>query len=396
LATEVIMPALGMAQETGRIVRWLKAEGEEVQAGEPLLEVETDKSVVELEAPATGALRILVASSEEAVPVGKVVGWIAAPGEVLPEAASPSVSASAARPAPSVVQPSAPSPTPRRGRPLLSPAARRVARELGLDLSELPEGSRPLHVADVRRLAEAKAKAPASAEPLVAAATDEGAFSRYTGVQEVMAQRTAQSWRQAPHFYLMRQVRAQGLEGWLYAARRHEEETTFTDLLIVACARVLAEFPELNATAVPGGVRRHEGVHVGIAVATERGLVVPVVHDAARRTLRSVTEERRALVARARQGQLSPEDVRGGTFTISNLGMFGVDRFLPVLNLDQALLLAVGRIRREPVAEGDAVVVRSVVDLTLACDHRVADGAAAARFLEHLAAALEDPTLLIA
>jgi pyruvate dehydrogenase E2 component (dihydrolipoamide acetyltransferase) len=404
VATEVIMPALGMAQETGRIVRWLKNDGDEVRAGEPLVEVETDKSVVELEAPASGRLTILVPGSDDPVPIGHVIGRIGADGEVTAAspparpAATPAATAAAApsgRPAATtaVVERPVPGGPGAPGRVPMSPKARRLARELGVDPERLRAAAAkgPLRAEDVLRLAAASP--PPTPSTVVPA--ENGSLRRYTGVEEAMASRTSQSWRQAPHFYLVRQVDATGLEAWLAAVRRSRPETTFTDLLILAAARVLRRHPHLNAAPAAGGIRVYERVNVGLAVSTERGLVVPVLRAADRMSLGEVTASRRALVEKARSGRLAPQDVSDGTFTISNLGMFGVDQFMPVLNLDQALLMAVGRIVRQPVADGERVVVRPVLTLTLACDHRVTDGASAARFLDDLALALEQPAVLV-
>jgi len=391
------MPALGMAQETGRIVQWLKAGGESVRQGEPLLEIETDKSVMQLDAPAGGVLRIVRDVDDEGVPIGEVIGWIVAEGEEPPEltagraqGAAPQAAAAAAV-AVDAAAAQAPGPTgaaegPAAGRagPPMSPKARRLARERGVDVRALAQGGEPLHAADILRAGAQAPAAPAG-----------GRLRRWNGVGEAMASRTARSWRQAPHFYLMREVDAGGLTAWLAAVRRRLPDATLTDLLVTVVARALARFPHLNASPAEGGALEHDEINIGLAVATERGLLVPVIHAADKLGLPAVVEERRALLARTRDGRATPGDLGGSTFTISNLGMFGVDQFIPVLNLDEALLLAVGRIREKVVVDDGRIVARPIMALTLACDHRVVDGAAAAEFLREVAAILEQPVALL-
>ena len=386
------MPALGMAQETGRIVRWLKASGDGVRQGEPLLQIETDKSVVELEAPADGLLRIVLPEGDDAVPIGVVVGVIALAGE---EIAEPAAAATAEPPAAagSPVS-SAPAPSARAGevpsarlRVPMSPKARRLARESGVDQAALAAGGEPLHAADVL--------AAAAAAPGNVAAPEAGQLQRWTGIWETMASRTARSWRQAPHFYLMREVDGSALRVWLQAARRDLPGATVTDLLIRVTAHALRHHPRLNASPAEGGSYLHEAINIGIAVATQRGLLVPVVHAADKLGLPAIVEARTAVLSRARDGRATPQDLSGGTFTISNLGMYGVDQFMPVLNLDEALLLAVGRIREKVVVDEGRIVARPIMALTLACDHRVVDGASAAEFFQEVVTTLEQPVSLI-
>lgn len=377
------MPALGMAQETGKVLRWWRSEGEEVRQGEPLLEVETDKANVEIESPASGVLARVLAREGDEVPVGQVIGWILLPGEEPSEVPAAPVSAPAAAAAALSTEEVPGPPTeaqPAPVRPRASPKARRLAREMGVDLRSV-QGSGPggaVLASDLERMAQAAA-AP-----------------ELPHVWELMAERTARAWSTVPHFFLQRDVRADRLVAWHQALRqRLQVELTYTDLLVKLVAAALRAHPEVNARWEDGRIRRLPDVNVGIAVATEHGLVVPVVHRADELPVERIAQRRAELVDRARAGRLRPEDVDGGTFTISNLGMYGVDRFLAVVNAPQAAILSVGRLADRVVAEEGRPVVRPTLSLGLACDHRVLDGARAARFLEALAAWVEEPLALL-
>jgi pyruvate dehydrogenase E2 component (dihydrolipoamide acetyltransferase) len=389
------MPALGMAQETGKLLRWIKAEGEQVAKGEPLMEVETDKVTVEIEAPADGILGAVSASEGDDVPVGHVIAFVLAEGESAPEF----VAAPAAAPASAANGTSAPSaPEPRPGdnlqlgntgrRVLASPKARRLAREHGVPIEEIA-GSGPygaVQAADVLAFTTSVPVVVPQQAPL-----------ETSRAWQVMAERMQQSWTAVPHFYLQRDCDATRLNAWRDAIRKREgyEKVTHTDLLVKLCAGALLEHPRVNATWANGAVAAQAEVNVGIAVATEDALIVPVVHGADRLTLRDVARRRGELVSRARERKLRPDDVAGGTFTISNLGMFGVDAFHAIVNTPQAAILAVGRILDKVVAVGGAPVVRPTLTLTLSFDHRVVDGAEGARFLDTLAALVEEPAGLV-
>ncbi len=381
MATNVIMPALGMAQETGKILRWLKSDGDEVTKGDPLLEVETDKVTVEIEAPAAGLLAGLRAREGAEVPVGETVAFIVAPGEEAPtNGDAPREPAAPPERAPRASQAAASPDGPRRR--LASPKARRLAAERGVDLDALAAGSGP-HGAVVAADVDTAAESPEQA------AGPEAAPSR---IWSLMAERTTQSWTSAPHFYLLREVDAGRLSSWRDVARRRlGDDVSFTDLLVRATAAALRDHPRVNAAWENGGVKPNEEVNVGIAVAVEDGLVVPVVHGADTLGLGEIAARRAELVTRAREGALRPEDVERGTFTISNLGMYGIDAFNAVLNAPQAAILAVGRIVERVVAVEGAPAVRPRMALTLSCDHRVVDGARAAEFLDLLAALIEEP-----
>ena len=379
MPSDVIMPALGMAQETGKVLRWLKAEGDAVAKGEPLLEIETDKVTVELESPADGLLAGISAAEGDDVPVGETIAFVLAAGEAAPElapaAAPPALAVSAPAPA-------APAPAGRARRPLASPKARRLAKERGLDLAALT-GSGPggaVVAADVESSpngARGGAAVPA--------------------VWRLMAERTTASWQSVPHFYLRREVDASRLESWRSVARARpgQERVSHTDLLVKLVAEALRRHPRVNASWHDGAVVPGDRISVGIAVAVDDGLVVPVVHDADRLALADVVARRLELVEAARSGRLRPDDVTGGTFTLSNLGMYGVDSFDAIVNAPQAAILAVGRILDRVVPVDGRPAIRPMLNLSLSFDHRVVDGARGAEFLETLASLVEEPAGLV-
>jgi pyruvate dehydrogenase E2 component (dihydrolipoamide acetyltransferase) len=362
MPAEVIMPALGMAQETGKVLRWFKAEGEAVAKGEPLLEIETDKVTVEIEAPAAGTLAAVRAVAGDEVPVGQAIALLLAAGESA--ATVPEVAGARAR------------------RPLASPKARRIAAERGLDLAALG-GSGPggaIVAADVQR----GAAVPPAPAP--------------TGtVWRVMAERVTASWQSTPHFYLRRAVDASRLQSWRAAVRARDdgEGVTHTDLLVKLAAEALRRHPRVNSTWRDGAVVPGERINVAIAVATDEALVAPVIHDADRLELAAIASRRLEVVAAAREGRLRPEDVSGGTFTVSNLGMYGVDSFDAIINAPQAAILAVGRIADRIVAVDGQPAVRPVLELSVSFDHRVVDGARGAEFLDTLVSLVEEPAGLV-
>jgi pyruvate dehydrogenase E2 component (dihydrolipoamide acetyltransferase) len=402
MPADVIMPALGMAQETGKVLRWLKADGDAVAKGEPLLEIETDKVTVEIEAPADGTLAGVSVPEGAEVPVGTVIALVLAEGEQAAAVAAVAVSSSAAADpvdtgdgdATPVVDTGGGDATPRQpAKRLASPKARRLAQQRGIDLDTVA-GSGPggaVVAADVER-------APVQPVPLrPAAARDGGAALEVGGVWRVMAERTQRSWQEVPQFVLSRDVDASRLESWRQAARRKPgcEGVSVTDLLVKICAEALRRHPRLTASWRDGGLVAGPGISVGIAVATDDGLVVPVVHGADALPLGSISARRREVAEAARSGRLRPEDVQGGVFTISNLGMYGVDAFQAIVNAPQAAILAVGRIVERPVALKGEVVVRPMLTLTASFDHRVADGVRGAEFLDTLASLVEEPAGLV-
>ena len=380
------MPALGIAQETGKVLKWLRSEGDEVEEGAPLLEIETDKVTVEVEAPASGTLAGIRFAEGADVPVGHVVALILAIGEEAPAAAPAAVEPQEQAPVSAATGGNGSRSTARRARrPLASPKARRIAMERGVDLASLT-GSGPrgaVLAADVEGAGAAAAGAP---QPVEVGA-----------IWQRMAERTTQSWQAAPHFYLSRDVDAGRLNAWRDGARRREgyERLTHTDLLVKVAAAALRRHPRVNATWRDGGIAENDDVNVGIAVAVDDGLVVPVVHGADGLELRAVLERRVELVEAARAGKLRQDDVGGATFTISNLGMYGVDAFAAILNAPQAAILAVGRIADRVVPVDGRPEIRPMCTLTVSFDHRVVDGARGAQFLDTLAELVEEPAGLI-
>jgi pyruvate dehydrogenase E2 component (dihydrolipoyllysine-residue acetyltransferase) len=365
MPTEVIMPALGMAQETGKLLRWIKSEGDAVTKGEAVMEIETDKVTVEIEAPADGTLVGISAAEGEEVPVGRAVAFVLGEGEALP---APAVPAAPVRGEPAAAPSSNGPPGPveaERARVLASPKARRLARERGVPIEDVrgtgPRGA--IQAADVL------AHEP---RPVVVGERQPRPQPVVSSAWQRMAARVQQSWQEVPHFYLEREVDATRLNSWRETARRRQgyEQVTHTDLLIAICAAALVDHPRVNARWRDGSVETEEEVNVGIAVTTDDVLVVPVVHGADRLELRAVAQARSDLVARARDRTLRPEDVAGGTFTISNLGMFGVDAFHAIVNAPQAAILAVGRIRDRVVPVDGEPAVRPIVTVSLSFDHR--------------------------
>jgi pyruvate dehydrogenase E2 component (dihydrolipoamide acetyltransferase) len=378
MPSDVIMPALGMAQETGKVLRWLKAEGDAVAKGEPLLEIETDKVTVELESPVDGVLAGIRAAEGADVPVGETIAFVLAAGESLLEPAAAVAAAAVAAVAPAAA---APAPAGRARRPLASPKARRLAAERGLDLGALM-GSGP--------------------GGAVVASDVEGSGNGERGadlpaVWRLMAERTTASWQSVPHFYLRREVDASRLESWRSVARAKpgQERVSHTDLLVKLVAEALRRHPRVNSSWRDGTVVPGERIGVGIAVAVDDGLVVPVIHDADRLTLAQTVARRLELVDAARSGRLRPDDVSGGTFTVSNLGMYGVDSFDAIVNAPQAAILAVGRILDRVAPVDGRPAVRPMLQLSVSFDHRVVDGARGAEFLETLASLVEEPAGLV-
>ncbi len=398
MAISVVMPALEMAQETGKLVSWLKKEGESVAKGQPLLEVETDKAVMEIESPGDGVLAAVKAQAGAEVPVGRIIAWIVGPGEVPPadevtvesgRKMSVAPAASAASTAASANQPTNP---PRSAtQPVkVSPKARRLANERGIDLAQV-RGSGAggeILVSDIVAPAASKAGAPP--------ATVDGG----SPVSRLMAERTTQSWTTVPHFFVVREVDAGALNQARQKLGPEIEKScgvklTHTDLLAALVARVLLKHPRMNASWTNQGVRTNAGINIGLAMAVDDGVVAPVIQNSDKITLGEIAVQRRDLAERARGSKLRFSDIAGGTFTISNLGMFGVDAFTAIIIPPQAAILAVGAIadRVVPVGVGpDARPgVRPMMTLTLSSDHRVVDGARASEFLRDLVEAIGSP-----
>jgi len=392
MAISVVMPALEMAQDSGKLVSWLKQEGESVRKGELLLEVETDKAVVEVEAAADGILAGITAKPGDVVHVGHTIAWLVKPGESVPAAvAAPTVAASQPEVAPpAAVTAPIGAPAPARSTPRISPKARRLAQEKGVDISRL-SGSGPggeILADDI--LAAASTQTSGKSAPIVA--------QPVPTVGRLMAERTTQSWTTVPHFFVTRDVDAGALnearERVLPGVERsHGAKVTHTDLLVTLVARTLGNHPRLNASWTPDGIVQHEDVNIALAIGVENAVVTAVIPGANRAALGDIAVRRRELAERAQAGRLQPADIANATFTISNLGMFEVDAFTAIIVPPQAAILAVGAITPRVVPVNGQPAVRPMMSMTLSCDHRVVDGVRAAEFMRDLANAITSPQL---
>ena len=433
MANEVKLPRLGQGMESGTIVRWLKNEGDAVAKGEPLYELDTDKVTQEVEADVAGTLVQIVVREGE-VAVGTTIALIGEAGEAPLAVAAPVATAPAAAPTPAAVTAApaaaaAPAPAPAvtaaapvphiappavaaSGRVKASPLARRIARERGIELASVvgtgPDGR--IVAEDVERTASGApaparaAAAPAAAAPAVAApaaplvAAAGVTVEPLSGLRRTIARRLTEAW-QAPAF----QISLSADMGRVVALRKQlvartpdgAVKPTVSDVITKLVALALVRHPAVNALWAGDSIHRYGTANIGIAVAVPNGLVVPVIRSAELRSIADIASERSALVERARAGKLTSEDMGGGTFSISNLGMFGIETFIAVLNPPQAAILAVGAIQDTPVARDGQVVIRPMLSLTLTCDHRALDGATAAEFLSTVKTFLEEPGLAL-
>jgi pyruvate dehydrogenase E2 component (dihydrolipoamide acetyltransferase) len=390
MAISVVMPALEMAQETGKLLSWRKKEGEKVVKGEPLFEIETDKAVVEIEAQGDGILAAVTAGVGAVIPVGETIAWLVAPGEQPP--AKSAVAAPSARASSSVDRPAAVSSTTversAAAAPQISPKARRLAKELGVDIGQI-RGTGP----DGTITAEDVQAAASGAKP-AGVATAVPTTEPLSQVARLMAERTTQSWTSVPHFFLVRDVDATEL---VEAQKRFgqgidkSQAPSITDVLISLVARVLAKHPRMNSSWTGSGIQANPDVNVSVAMAVKDGVVGAVIHKADAKKIADLSSERRELTERARAGRLRPADISGGTFTVSNLGMYKVDAFSAIITPPQAAVLAVGSVSDRVVPVDGKPGIRPVMTMTLSSDHRVVDGARAAEFLSDLANAIREP-----
>jgi len=425
MPTNVIMPALELAQESGKVLHWLKSPGDTVTKGEPLVEIETDKVTTEIEAPASGVLGDLTAGDGDVVPVGQAIALIFAPDEARSVGRAPAVAPppragfAATVPAPAATVKA-------------SPLAREIAREHGVDLAQVRAAGGKIEKADV--LAHiASRKEPAAVDGTAARLTAASPKARKlagergldiralrgsgpggavlaadlaaAGLREapgvgtvwrIMAERMTASWTSAPHFYLFREVNVSRLISWRErVSTQTGARITYTDLLVKLVAAALSRHPGVNASWKDGAIVRNAQINIGLAVAIDDGLVVPVIHRADTLSLAEIAARREDVVSRGQAGKLRPADIQGGGFTISNLGMYGVDAFNAIVNPPQAAILAVGRIADRVIAVNGQPAVQPTMMLTLSCDHRALDGARGAQFLGALADLLEEPLALL-
>lgn len=415
------MEALSPTMEEGRLVEWKKQEGETVAVGEVLAEVETDKAVMDLQARAAGVLLKQAVPAGTTLPVGQVVGVIGEAGEDVralvggvpaaaakpaPKAAAPIAAAPPASPAPAPAAVPAPAPAAAPapgGRVKASPLARRMAADQGLDLARV-RGSGPEGRIVVRDLAAAPAAAPAGAAPgprsVIRSGGEPFTDVPLTQIRKTIAKRLGQSIGPVPTFYLTTEVDMERVAEAREAlnARAEAEKAariSFNDIVLKATAVALRQHPACNAWWQDDRIRYWNEVHVSVAVAIEDGLITPVVRHADQKSLREIAAEVRDLAGRARERRLAPEEYSGGTFSVSNLGMFDIDQFTAIINPPEAGILAVGSIVEKPVVHAGAVVPRKRMRLTMSCDHRVIDGATGAAFLRTLKAMLENPLALV-
>lgn len=448
MATKIFMEALSPTMEEGRLVKWLKNEGDEIASGDVLAEVETDKAIMELVARGDGVLRKRLIEEGDTSPVGTVIGVIAAAdadiselvaeagagageaaapaAEAAPEAAEAAAPAAAATPAaaPSAGPPpekqdtpAAPAVADRKSaaptaappaaaaqdrepgdRPRSSPLARRLASESGLDLGSI-QGSGPAGRI-IKRDVESAVAAGVAARPAVVAAhaaADDYTDVTLTQMRKTIARRLAESIGPIPTFYLTADLDMERVAEMrtAMAALGDEYRVSFNDIILKAVAVALSRHPEVNAQWLGDRIRQHHRVHIGMAVAIEDGLITPVIFDADRKRLSEISAEARELAGRARERKLKPEEFTGSTFSVSNLGMFGIDHFTAIINPPEAAILAIGAMEDRAVVVDGQVVVRKRMHVTMSCDHRVVDGALGATFLKTLRQLIENPLMLV-
>ncbi len=409
----IIMPKMGDAMEEGTLVRWLKQEGDAVKEGEPIAEIATDKATIEIEAPGSGILKGIRVPEGAVVPINTPLAYIVVEGESVPtEGAAPTTTPAVAKEAPAPATPPAAVSQPAStdgDRIKASPLARKIAREHGIDL-RLIQGTGPqgrIVERDVLAYLEAQkvvptpppapAPAPVPTPAPAPAPTVAGRAEPLSRLRQITAQRTTEAKQTIPHFYLTMEIDME--EALALRAKLNQADESLkvsvNDMVVKACAVALEKFPMVNASFQSNQLVYPDGIHIGIAIAVDEGLLVGVVRHCEQKSLRRIAQEAQALVQKARDGKLMPDEMTGNTFTVSNLGMFGVDEFSAIINPPASAILAVGAVKKVPVvAEDGSIVARARVRVTLSCDHRVFDGATGARFLQELKRVLENPILL--
>jgi len=438
MATEVQLPALSPTMTEGKIVKWLKKEGDSISSGEAIAEVETDKSNLEVEAFDDGVLLKILVAEGETGKVGAPIAVIGAKGEKV-EASAAAPPAKAPAPAPSTPAPAPPRPAAKpsppaeeraqkpagpaqvvpirraeepapaaseeNGRLRASPLAKRMAREEGLDLAGVqgsgPSGrivKRDVEAAIGQGQAAAVARAPAPRpvpSPAPTFGRREPEVLPISGMRKIIAQRMAEVKPGVPHFYVTVDIEMEEAAKIREQAKAAEVKVSFNDLIVKAAAMALRRQPKVNVSLQGDRILHYQTADVGIAVAIEDGLITPVIRDADQKSLGTIAAEARELAERARRKALKPEEYAGGSITVSNLGMFGVDSFIAVINPPQASIVAVGAVAEKPVVREGKVVVRKMMSATFSGDHRIVDGALGAQYLQELKALLEQPTRLL-
>ncbi len=399
MVVEVIMPKLGQTMEEGKIIKWLKKEGEKVEKGEPLIEIETDKTILEVEARGSGVLRKILAGEDDVVPVTKTIGYIAEEDEVIPEEAAPTPAA----PTPTATAAETPSmekPKVKTVRIKASPLAKKIAEENGIDLSRVigtgPGGR--ITKADV--LSHLDSTAAVAAPTLAPTPTEEHEVIPMSGMRKAIAKKMVYSKTNIPHFYVSTEVDMTEATKMRQSLIPDIEAKTgvrlsFTHILIKAVAMALKESPQINAIYDGENIKLIKDINIGIAVGLEEGLIVPVLKGADRMDLIQIAREASRLVAKAREKRLREDEFVGGTFTISNMGAFDVDSFIAIINPPETAILAVGRTKEKPAVVEGRIQVREMMTITLSADHRIVDGVLAAKFLQRIKAILEAPYNLL-
>lgn len=408
MATEIEMPALSGSMTEGRLLRWLKHEGEAVSAGDLLCEIETDKAVMEVEAPSSGYLgRILVADGTDAVPVGKPIAVLVAEGESLPAAPTARVHEHAAAPVVALAERRAAaaaahaSPAAGVTRVLASPLAKRLAADAGVDLRAIKGSGPGGRIVRVDIVEQLQVSASTLLAPAAPAAAPAAGFAQPANVVEypnssmrkTIARRLSESKQQVPHFYLCVDIDVDALVKLREQLNERvaESKLSINDMIIKAAAQALVRVPECNASWTDAAILRNRDVDISVAVATDGGLITPVVRNADKKGLEAISSEVKQLASRARANKLKPEEYQGGSMTISNLGMYGIRDFAAIINPPQAAILAVGAAELRPVVRDGAVTVARQISCTLSVDHRVIDGALGARYLAELKEIVQDP-----
>jgi pyruvate dehydrogenase E2 component (dihydrolipoyllysine-residue acetyltransferase) len=409
------MPKGSDTMTEGKVLKWLKNEGEQVANGDALVEIETDKVDMEVESMASGVLRKVLVQAGETVPVGQMLAVIGKADEDITQLVSSNGGSPAAAPpaehkeapaaqAPQPVatvpapRPAAPAPATAGGRIFASPLARRIAREAGLDLAAI-QGSGP-GGRIIRRDVESATAAGAPSVAPTAQFVPQGPEFRdepLSQMRKTIAQRLAQSLGPVPHFYLTIDVDMKKAKELRESANKLNPDLklTYNDIIVKACAVALTQHPDVNASFTGNAIRYHNRIHLSIAVAIEGGgLITPVVRDCNYKTLQQISAESKDLIARARARKLKPEEYAGGTFSVSNLGMMGIVEFSAVINPPEGAILAIGSVQEQPVVENGQITIGFRCRMTLSCDHRVVDGATGAKFLQSLQQILENPLLL--
>src|SRR5690349_2138227 len=408
MATKVIMPKLSPTMEEGQISRWLKKEGDKVSMGEPLAEIDTDKATMEMQALGNGVLRKILINEGQSAPLGQTIAVIGEPDEDI----AALVSEAPAQPAAQKKEPPPPAPPPAQpqngrqpqaapsgdsGRMIVSPLAARMAAEAGIDLRSL-QGSGP-GGRIIKRDIEAAMSQPAPAAPKqfqqagASGYRDEPASQ----IRQTIAKRLVTSLGPVPHFFLTTDIemdRAAEMRKGINALDP-DLKISINDIIIKVAAAALIQHPQVNASYQEKFVRYYEQADIGVAVAIEDGLITPVVRAANQKSLSQIAVEVRELAERARSRKLKPEEYTGATFSISNLGMFGIDEFTAVINPPEGAILAVGAMSPKPVVRDNEIVVRQMMRVTMSCDHRVIDGATGAKFLQTFKKILENPLYLV-